>query len=74
MRKFAILKITLIFLMLAKPAMAYINPGSGSMILQVILAGILGGLFAIKVFWLKIAAFFKSLTGSKKNHPPTNEQ
>lgn len=67
------LPLILVFLAIAKPAFAYIDPGSGSMILQVILAGILGSLFAIKVFWQKIVAFFKGLTGGKKNLPPSNE-
>ena len=66
MKKAAILKLILVLLVLSRPAMAYIDPGSGSMILQVILAGILGSLFAIKVFWQKITAFFRGLTGKKK--------
>ena len=66
------LKLTLILLVLATPAMAYIDPGSGSMLLQVLLAGLLSSLFAVKVFWQKIAAIFQRVIG-KKNQPPIDE-
>ena len=61
-----IFSITVILLAFAHPAMAYIDPGAGSMILQVLLAGILGALFAIKMFWRNVKAFFTTLF-SRKN-------
>ncbi len=73
MKKIFVLQLTLILLAFARPAMAYIDPGSGSMILQVILAGLLGGLFAIKVFWQRVKAFFTALFG-KKNQPPKDAE
>ena len=36
----------------------YIDPGSGSYLVQVIIAAILGGSFWIKKFWRKIRTFF----------------
>jgi hypothetical protein len=42
---------------LARPAL-YLDPGSGSFILQVLLATILGAAFAIKVYWTKIKGLF----------------
>jgi len=45
-------------------AYAYLDPGTGSYIFQVIIAVVIGGLFAIKQFWTKIVLFFKKL-GSK---------
>ncbi len=42
---------------LGKPAL-YLDPGSGSFILQVLLAALLGGGFAIKAYWKKIKAVF----------------
>jgi hypothetical protein len=35
---------------------AYLDPGSGSILLQLLVAGILGGLFAARAFWGKIKA------------------
>lgn len=45
----------------------YIDPGTGSYFLQMLIAGILGGLFAIKMFWGRIKAFFLRILGKKKN-------
>jgi len=36
----------------------YLDPGSGSYILQLLLAAILGGAFAIKIYWKRIRAYF----------------
>ena len=43
---------------LGKPAL-YLDPGSGSFILQVLLAALLGGGFAIKAYWKKIKAHLR---------------
>jgi len=40
---------------------AYIDAGTGSLIIQVLIAGLLGGLFLLKIFWSKVKAFFKKL-------------
>jgi len=40
---------------------AYLDPGTGSYLLQMLLAALLGGLFAIKIFWRRIIGFFKKL-------------
>ena len=40
----------------------YLDPGSGSMLIQVLLAVLLGAGVAIKIFWRSIKAFF---TGKK---------
>lgn len=36
----------------------YLDPGSGSYLLQVIIAAVLGGLMFFKNFWIKVKAFF----------------
>lgn len=38
----------LIFVLMIKPSFAYVDPGSGSYIIQLILAGLLGMIFYIK--------------------------
>lgn len=47
----------------------YIDPGSGSYVLQVIIAALLGAAFWIKMSWHRIKAFFTStkLNSDKKN-------
>lgn len=41
-------------------AHAYIDPGTGSYVLQIVIAGIAAGAFAIKMFWRRIRALFSS--------------
>lgn len=46
-------------LVLPSTAYAYIDPGSGSMIIQFVIAALLGTLFAIKTFWNRIKNMVK---------------
>ena len=48
-------------------AYAYIDPGTGSQVLQILAAGALTALFFIKTIWRTVAAKISSLFG-KKNH------
>ena len=54
--------------MFSSSAFAYLDPGTGSYILQMLLAGILGALFALKVFWKRIVAFVKGLFSKKDGY------
>jgi hypothetical protein len=47
---------------LLKPLM-YLDPGSGSFIIQMVLAGFLGIAIAVKIYWKKIVAFFRKGKG-----------
>jgi hypothetical protein len=40
---------------------AYLDPGTGSLVTQLILAGLLGAGFFIRLFWKNIRAFFQRL-------------
>jgi TRAP-type uncharacterized transport system fused permease subunit len=51
----------------------YIDPGSGSYLVQVIIAGVLGALFYFKGLWFKIKGVFRrnkkdDLQGSDKEN------
>jgi len=39
-------------------AHAYIDAGTFALLIQFLIAGVVGGLFLIKVFWTKVKAFF----------------
>ena len=45
-------------------ALAYIDPGTGSYVIQLLIAAFIGISFSIKIFWKKIVRFF-----SKKSRP-----
>lgn len=39
----------------------YIDAGTGSLIIQFLIAGAVAGLFLMKVFWKKVKVFFSNL-------------
>ena len=45
-------------MLLVRKAHAYLDPGTGSYILQILIAGLFGALFMLKVFWGRIVGFF----------------
>jgi hypothetical protein len=49
---------TVILLLMFSDAVAYLDPGTGSMLLQVILGGIAAVGVAIKLYWHKLRAAF----------------
>ena len=55
-----------------QPAYAYIDPATGSYLLQIILAGLLGALFAIKMFWKNLKLFFGKLF-NKSGYDPDDD-
>jgi hypothetical protein len=44
--------------------MAYLDPGSGSFILQLLIAAILGGIVAIRAYWGRIKNFIRGIFSS----------
>jgi len=52
---------------------AYLDPGSGSFLLQLLIAGLVGAGFLIKGYWGKITAFFRR-DKSKKDDDTPNQQ
>jgi len=47
----------IVYFALAEPAYAYIDPGSGSYFLQLLIAGLLAGLYSLKIYWAKVRDF-----------------
>ncbi len=50
----------IVLLMAAGSAQAYLDPGTGGMILQAIVGAIVGGLITLKLYWAKIKNYFAS--------------
>jgi len=55
--------LSLIFLLVARQAYAYLDPGTGSMIIQAIVAA----LVTVGVFWRSLLSFFKSFLKKEKD-------
>jgi len=57
--------LALFYLISPQKAYAYLDPGTGSYILQLIIATALGAAFAIKVYWKKIKTFFANRSSKR---------
>lgn len=53
--------LALLLLLLPSVADAYLDPGTGSYVVQLLIGSLLGGLFALGVFWRRVVASFKRL-------------
>ena len=62
------------FLLFPKNAFAYLDLYTGSYFFQIIMGGLLGFLFAIKIYWKKIKAFFIQKLPKKKERNQDEEQ
>ncbi len=47
-----------VFLMTERSAFAYLDPGTGSMVLQLLLGGIAGLAVVVKLYWHSLLSFF----------------
>ncbi len=54
-----------------RSGLAYLDPGSGSFLLQLLLAGVLGGLFVLRSQWSRVKGFFQRIfsRGQKPDEP-----
>ena len=48
-------------LLTAQDTYAYLDPGTGSMILQVVVGTIVGAFMAIKLYWSRLREFFRKM-------------
>ncbi len=46
---------------------AYLDPGSGSFLIQLLIAGLVGVGFIVKVYWKKIKGLFSRNTAKKED-------
>ena len=59
--------IFLISLFVPNTAYAYLDPGTGSIILQAILGFIAAAVASISIYWVKFKIFVKKIFSKKKN-------
>ena len=66
--KLIILLVALCVLMFsANPAYAYLDPGTGSMMIQALLAAIAAISVSVGIFWGRLRSFFGRFFGKKKD-------
>jgi len=66
--------ITLFYLIAPCRIYAYLDAGTGSYIIQIIIAIAIGGAFGIKIFWRRIYGFFKNLSPKAKKNDKTKNR
>jgi hypothetical protein len=52
---------SVVTLVLTGPAWAYLDPGTGSMMLQLLLGGVAGAMVVGKLYWQRLREFVRSL-------------
>ncbi len=58
-------------LLWSMPAHAYLDPATGSILLQGALAGVAGLMVVVRLYWRRLKAFFRSLRGAGASVEPT---
>ena len=51
--------VVILGLSFAQPAHAYLDPASGGLLLQAAVAGLLAGMFTLKMYWVKVQDWFR---------------
>ncbi len=57
----------------AAPAQAYLDPGTGSMLVQMLLGGVAGALVIGKLYWHRFKAFFNRQPSHNVNQEPASD-
>ena len=57
-----------------KDAYAYLDPGTGSMILQAVIAGVAAGLIVIRLWWSKVKVFCARMMGRAQEADARSEE
>ena len=60
-------------LVFTRDAHAYLDPGTGSYILQLIIAGLLGAFLAVKMYWGNIKTFFSNRFSKERREEQSEE-
>ena len=55
---------------LQREALAYLYPQSGTYIFMMLISGVVGGAYAIKLYWRKLVGFF---SGKSKQSPDAED-
>ena len=70
MKKFNVMIIGILFLGFSTEAHAYIDPATGSLIIQIVIGALAAAILFFKGFWYRIKSFFGMF---KRNNPATAE-
>ena len=63
--KLVIVNVCMLYLLSPQIIFAYLDPGTGSYMLQIILAAVVGLAYTIKIYWVRVKAFIVNLFSKK---------
>lgn len=64
-----IICISLLGLVVTEPALAYIDPGSGSYLFQILAAGAIGAAYSLRLYWDRVKLFVAGIVSKKSDNP-----
>jgi len=73
MKLVRLLAVLFVALSYSRPAFAYLDPGTGSLILQMLIAGIIGAMYTIKLYWYRLKIFVTQLFGIETESENTQD-
>jgi hypothetical protein len=69
MRFKAVIAAIVLWLGVPSNAQAYLDPGTGSAVIQMVVASVMGALFVVKLYWRKLVTFFSGETVEDDSSP-----
>ena len=73
LRKATVLAVATLCLIIATPGHAYLDPGTGSIILQSLLAGIAVAIGVLRLYWQRFKSFLSRFTGESRDYNNKDE-
>ena len=70
---YALLLIVVVLWLPARDAHAYLDPGTGSFLLQAVIALVMGALLTLKLYWHKMKSLFISSTPTDREDDSDEE-
>lgn len=71
---FLLLNVFLMVVGFSSSAWAYLDPGTGSMVLQLLLGGVAGAIVILKLYWRRFVGLFRGNTPEEPGSSSTKDQ
>ena len=69
-----LLRVVAIYMISISPAYAYLDPGTGSLIIQMAIAGLLGFIYTLKIYWSNFKTFINRMLGREVTEEANDEE
>jgi len=73
MVKFPVIIFSLALFLTPQAAQAYLDPGTGSYIIQIVIGMVAGAIFALKIYWTRVKGFVRSVVQRNNKHENSRE-